>query len=283
MAEPFIRQAGGKRQLAPRILELMPPPEAYSAYVEPFLGGGAVFFHLWNLRRLDGKDVFLGDADKDLHALYKAIRDDVASVDNGCRALVGACIRSGDARAFYLQQRALWNAGDRTPARHLFLRRNAFNGLWRQNKKGEMNTPWKKAQATSPGMELYRALSALHGTELLDWDFRQYEEDPSFFIGPRTLVYLDPPYLPARSTGFTKYLPTDWTERDLVDLLGLARTWHDRRAYVVLSHADTPKFRALREAHWPAAEEHQVMARRAINSDGEGRGPVPELVVVGRA
>lgn len=288
MAGPFIRCAGGKRELAPRILDLMPGPAAYDTYVEPFLGGGAVYFALWHAHSyLSHKTVILGDTDTDLIALYAAVRDDVLELTNEASRMIAAAWQSGDAKAFYERERSLWNrsAAFRTPARHLFMRKACWNGLWRQNKKGEMNTPWRGEAPARVGMELLHAMAALRNpvVELLDWDFRRYEtpEDEGVFIGQRTLVYLDPPYL-GDADDFTNYTAGGWDEADLVDLLNLCHTWTERGAHVVLSHSDTALFRDHLASVWPGAAYNTVNARRSINSDGAKRGPVKEAIVVGK-
>lgn len=288
MAAPFVRSAGGKTELAPVILDLLPKKLAFDTYIEPFIGGGGMFFHLEKLGRLDGKTVILGDADADLVALYAAVRDNVLQLEAATRKLIHGAYNSGSPMAYYNDQRALWNAGERTPARHLFLRKGCWNGLWRTNRKGEMNTPWRGKPPQRLEMELMYAMSALHRAdraetkaagpiELLDWDFRRYEED--LFIGPGTLVYLDPPYLGDKGAfvGYTKHA---WRETDAVELLRLCAVWAERGATVVLSNADTPRTRALTKAHWPAATIHRIYAKRSINSDGAKRGKVPELVVI---
>lgn len=282
MAGPFIRCAGGKRELAPLILEQMPLPESYDTYVEPFLGGGAVYFALWEAHGyLAGKTIILGDVDKDLINLYASVRDDVLALEREASAMIAAAWKSGAAQKFYERERARWNQGDRTPARHLFLRKACWNGLWRSNRKGEMNTPWRGEAPARVGMELLHAMSAFKNpeVELLDWDFRRYEENEGMHIGEGTLVYLDPPYLGAKRSDFNKYTKNGWSESDFVDLLVLCRTWSERGAHVVLSHADNKASRGFIAAHWPEAELHFITARRSINSDGGGRGPVKELIV----
>ncbi|APU88848.1 methylase-like protein [Virus Rctr197k] len=285
MSAPFIRSAGGKRELAPQILSLMPQPPAFDTYVEPFAGGAAVFYALWNDGRLDNKTVVLGDGDPDLIALYAAVRDDVLSLIRETDRLIAQANKASSPEDFYNEQRGLWNKGGRyrTPARHLFLRRACFNGLWRTNKAGEMNTPWKgePPKPLDPPV-LLRAMSSLTTpkAELLDWDFRRYEEDEDFFIGPRTLVYVDPPYL-GDAEDFTSYLPSGWNKEDLDHLLRLCREWTIRGAHVVLSHSDTSTMRDALRANWPSVSLTETTARRAINSDAEGRGPVGELIVVG--
>jgi len=282
---PFIRSAGGKRELCPQILPLMPDPDAFDTYVEPFAGGAAVFYALWGEGRLDNKTVVLGDGDSDLITLYEAVRDDVIGLVREAGRLVQAAQKAKNAQKYYEEQRALWNKGGRyrTPGRHLFLRQACFNGLWRTNKDGGMNTPWRgEAPAPVDEAKLLRAMTALQGVELLDWDFRRYEASDDFYVGEKTLVYLDPPYLGDKDD-FTSYLPSGWSEADLRALIELCVEWSKRGAYVVLSHSKSEVLDKLLDELWGIrCTVHEVEARRSINSDGNGRGPVPEVVVIGK-
>lgn len=253
----------------------MPDPEAFDTYVEPFLGGGAVFYALWGEGRLDNKTVVLGDGDSDLIALYEAVRDDVIGLVREAGRLIQAAQKTKNPQKYYEyyeKQRALWNSSvrHRTPARHLFLRRACWNGLWQTTRDGEMTTPWRgEAPAPVDEAKLLRAMSALQGVELLDWDFRRYEASDDFYVGEKTLVYLDPPYLG----------DSGWSEADLRALLELCDTWTRRGAHVVLSHSKTETLDRLIDELWHRATVHIVEARRSINGDVGGRGPVQEVIV----
>lgn len=261
----------------------MPNSDAYDTYLEPFLGGGAVFYALESEGRLDGKLTVLGDGDPDLITLYAAVRDDTAGLIRDAGRHIAAA--DSDPENYFKHQQDLWNARveNRTPGRHLYLRRACWNGLWRTSKtEGRFNTPWRKEPpAPLDEQKLLRAAVTLRGVELLDWDFRRYETDESFFVGERTLVYLDPPYL-GDAGDFTGYLPTGWGEKDLRELLELCREWTDRGAHVLLSHSNTEETRRLIGEVWSRSTVHLIDARRSINSDGEGRGPVKEVIVVGK-
>jgi DNA adenine methylase Dam len=261
----------------------MPDGDAFDTYVEPFAGGAAVFYALSNDGRLDGKTRVLGDGDADLIALYAAVQGNLTSLVHETSKYITAAQKASDPKAYYEAERELWNKGGRyrSPGRHLFLRKACWNGLWRTNKDGGMNTPWKgEAPKDLDVTKIQRAHETLQGVELLDWDFRRYEDDEDFFVGERTLVYLDPPYL-GDGDDFNSYLPSGWTEDDLKYVFELCRSWSARGAHVVLSHAETPLTRAL-ALDWAGSTVHQIEARRSINSDGAGRGPVEEVIIVGK-
>jgi DNA adenine methylase len=138
-----------------------------------------------------------------------------------------------------------------------------------------MNVPWRGEPPKLYNGELHEAGLALRQprVELLGWDFRQH--DP--FVRKGSLVYLDPPYLDGAA--FAAYHASGWTARDQIDLVHLCRAWTARGAYVILSHADTYEMRRTVATWWPTATINTIMMRRAINSDGARRGPVPELLV----
>lgn len=270
-----MRAVGGKRKLAPRILDCMTRP--FDLYCEPFLGGGAIFLALHEAGRItEDTTVILGDANKDLIALWEAVRDNPAGTTQAANRIAYRCNGLEDYRA----QRQLWNEGDRTPARQLYLRANSFNGLWRENKQGAMNADWCKEL---PSRQVNRALIDASSlalryphAELLDWGFEQYEE---LDLGEGALIYLDPPYL----GGWSDYTAGGWSEADFAKLCRMAARWTEHGAHVVLSHSDTPASREILQSDWPKAQLAQVYARRMINRDGGGRGPVAELLATSLA
>lgn len=282
-AEPFIRSAGGKRTLAPALLNLFPAPDAYDTYLEPFIGGGAIYYALHNAGHLADTIRIIGDVNPDLAKLYRTVRDHTTSLIREFNSIAARSTKAKDPQKFYEQQRDLWNHGGvsmRTPARQLFLRRSCWNGLWRENKQGHMNTPWNSA-GTRPldEVKLWHAANALQDTVVLDWDFRQYEEDDDFFVGTRTLVFLDPPYL--GTDAFTSYTAGGWSVEDTRTLLSLCQTWTSRGAFLAVTHSDTLQFRTLVAELWPEAAIVPTLMRRAINSNPDARGPVSEVILLG--
>jgi DNA adenine methylase len=266
---PFIRCAGGKRSLVPLLLERCPPPDAYDVYAEPFLGGGALYFALVAAGRLEGKARLLSDVDADLIHLYTMVRQRPAALVREYDRRVANVQDLGTAEATYLRERALWNRRGRSAVRHYYLRRNSYNGLWRQNASGEMNAPWnRELPKPADRAKLMAASVALQDAELAHLDFS------GIVVGKRTFVYLDPPYL----GGFTSYVPTRWSEGQFTTLLQRARRWTDEGAHVLLSHADDEATRDLLASHWPEARVDGVHARRSISSDGTTRQSVPEVL-----
>ncbi|HLK89770.1 MAG TPA: DNA adenine methylase [Polyangia bacterium] len=265
---PFLKWAGGKRQLLPRILRLAPP--RIETYYEPFVGGGAVFFALAAERRF--ARAVLGDANPELVNCYETVRDDVAGVIRELQKHRNTerdyyRVRQWDPRRLTAAARA---------ARIIYLNRCGYNGLYRVNSDGRFNVPFGRyvRPKICDVARLEAASRALQGTTIVCGDFREVLDAGR--PGPDDFVYLDPPYVPiSRTASFTAYArrafgPTD--QQRLADALGsLSR----ERVPAVLSNSYCATTLQLYEG----LLHQKVPARRAINSVGRARGPVPEILV----
>jgi DNA adenine methylase len=263
---PFLKWAGGKRQLVRRILALAPP--RMETYVEPFLGGGAVFFALAAERRF--ARAFLGDANEELVLCYRAIQEDVDGVIRALRRHVYD-------RSHYYAVR------DRDPAklapatraaRLIYLNRCGYNGLYRVNRAGKFNVPF--GRYTNPVIcdvaKLRAAHAALRGVELVVQDF----EATLARATPSDFAYLDPPYVPLSETSsFTAYARTPFGPEEQARLAQVLRALGDRGVPALLSNSDCLPTRKL----YRGLPSHRVPVRRAINSVASARGAVAELLV----
>jgi DNA adenine methylase len=264
---PFLKWAGGKRQLLARILDSV--PERIGTYFEPFVGGGAVFFGLVARGRRFRRAV-LGDANEELIRCYAAIRDDVGAV-------IRVLGRHRYDRDLYYDVRArdparLSDAG--RAARLIYLNRCGYNGLYRVNRKGEFNVPFGryKDPVICDVPRLRAAAGALAGVKLLHGDFQET------LRGAKSgdFVYLDPPYVPLSPTSsFTAYSTAKFDAAEQARLASVLRDLGARRVRALLSNSDCVETRQLYEEH--LAEP--VPVRRAINSVAAGRGAVGELLV----
>lgn len=268
--KPFLKWAGGKGSLAPRILELF--PKTFGAYYEPFLGGGAVFF------ALQPEDPVLSDTNGELINAYLAVRDDVHGV-------IDALKTHYYNRDHYNYVRSLDPAtglalGRLTPveaaARTIYLNKVGYNGLYRVNRKGRFNVPFGlyKNPTICDVATLMGASTALQTAELVDMDV--------FHICKRAqrgdLVYLDPPYHPRTKTSFTAYTASPFGQAEQERLAKLVDSLDKRGVHVVLSNSDTPLIRDLYAGYYML--EFQVP--RAINSQADKRGRVSDLLITSR-
>jgi DNA adenine methylase len=265
---PFLKWAGGKRQLLPRILALA--PARIETYFEPFVGGGAVFFALAGERRF--ARAVLADANPELVNCYETIRDDVAGVIDELRE------HRNTSSAYYKVRardpRRLSNAA--RAARVIYLNRCGYNGLYRVNSDGRFNVPF--GRYVRPNIcdvpRLEAASRALQGAQIVCGDFREVIERER----PRQddFVYLDPPYVPiSRTASFTSYAQRAFGPDDQRRLADVLASLSRERVPAVLSNSYCQATLRL----YAGLDHQKVPARRAINSVGRRRGPVPEILV----
>jgi len=265
-ARPFLKWAGGKTQLLPDLLDRV--PSSFSAYHEPFVGGGALFFALVGMGRITA--AFLSDINPSLIDVYTAIRDCVDDV-------IVALKRHLHDKAYYYAVRALKPDNLTLPeraARTIYLNKTCFNGLHRENRAGEFNVPFgryknpticdeQNLRATSQALKCAE-ISRRHFSSVLD------AAQPGHF------VYFDPPYHPLSPTAsFTSYDRNGFGEADQTRVRNAFAELTHRGVKVMLSNSDTPFIRALYAGYTIS----QVHASRSVNSRGAGRGKVPEVVV----
>lgn len=275
---PFVKWAGGKGQLLPELSRRL--PRKFRRYHEPFVGGAALFFHLYNSGRLqDG--ALLCDFNPELVLCYQVVRDEpealIAALKQHERHRLDReyfmDVRGWDRRPDFAQRGAVERA-----ARTIFLNRTCYNGLYRQNNKGQFNAPfgyYKNPLICDPD-NMRAASAALKRAELFVGDFG----DVAARAKPGDLVYFDPPYVPVSATAsFTHYTGQTFGPDDQRRLARLFDELMERGVYVMLSNSHTPLSRELYAAH--AVSTSVVLASRKINCDGRKRGNVEELIVCG--
>jgi DNA adenine methylase len=265
-AVPFMKWAGGKSQLLGQMHPFF--PTKFERYIEPFLGGGAVFFHL------HPKKAILSDSNPDLVNAYQVVRDDPQTLMDELDHLTE--YRLSQDRFYEVRG---WDPSGlshvRRAARTVFLNKTCFNGLYRVNSKGEFNVPWggyKNPTLYDRG-NVIAASSLLQGKSILLSDYRR-----ACGIGREgDFVYLDPPYHPLSETSrFTSYTKEDFGEREQMELAETFRRLNKRGCLLMLSNSGTHLVRSLYEEF----RIETLRARRAINSNGSGRGAVDELLIM---
>jgi DNA adenine methylase len=274
-ARPFIKWAGGKGQLLPAILSLL--PTKIRTYYEPFLGGGAVFWQVAT-NRLFEKAV-VNDWNLELIHTYTTVRDQTEAL---IAALSEHMKNAWNTQEYFLEMRKKNPFKDlglvERSARMIYLNKTCYNGLYRVNKSGGFNTPfgsYENPRLFDSGTLRACAEALNREVTLLQGDFAKAVEG----AGTGDVVYFDPPYVPVSPTAnFLSYTSDGFNIADQHRLAVCFKTLAERDVSCVLSNSDTEIVRKLYEAF----EIVPVQVKRNINSKPDGRGLVGEVLVVHR-
>jgi DNA adenine methylase len=271
-ARPFIKWAGGKSQLLSEMRQYLPKLEDEKRYYEPFLGGAAMFFFLGH------GNAVLSDKNEGLVELYQVVRDKVEPL---IRTLEQHQLRYRENESDYYYDVRAVEPSKLSPveraARFIFLNKTCFNGLYRVNSKDRFNVPFGRYKnpkiCDAAGLRL--ASSALKSAEIIPADF----EDAVRSAKRGDFIYFDPPYSPlSRTSNFTSYTPGGFGEKEQRDLARVVSELDRRGCNIMLSNSDTELTRSLYGGRDYRIVE--LMASRAINSKGNGRGKILELLVL---
>lgn len=271
IAKPFVKWVGGKRRVIPELLFSL--PQTFDHYYEPFVGGGALFFHLRSLNILQDKKITLSDVNLRLIRTYRAIRDDVNGViirlkhhtKHHCRDYFYA-VRDAEVDSYE-------NDAD-VAAWFIYLNKTAFNGLYRVNKKNRFNAPMGKYKNPTICDEanLRNCHDALKNVNILHQSFAATAEGAQ----ERDLVYFDPPYVPVSATSsFTSYTNEGFGMIEQTQLRDVAWKLRERGVNVMLSNSDHEIVRDL----YADFDIRGIQVGRAINSKATARGKVGEVIV----
>ncbi|MEM7608657.1 MAG: DNA adenine methylase [Myxococcota bacterium] len=263
---PFLKWVGGKGRILPQLQPLLPAGVDRMRHVEPFVGGGALFFSRLPKRAL------LRDINPNLINAYETLRDDVESLIPELEKLA---LHHSPERYYRVRER--YNAGGSSlqrAAMFIYLNKTCFNGLHRVNRRGEFNVPvgrYKNPRIADVD-GLRAASAALSHTKIEHGGF----EGLIKHARPGDFVYFDPPYEPvSRTASFTSYAQSGFSQEDQTRLRDVFRELDRRGCKLMLSNSDVPFIREL------YADFHIdfVAAPRAINCNARKRGRVREVVV----
>lgn len=266
---PVLKWVGGKRQLLPALSPLL--PAGITAYYEPFLGGGAMLFHL------QPQTAYVNDINADLMRVYAVIRDDADALIEELQTY------RNDADFFYAVRE--WDRDKRSyarmsdvqkAARVLYLNKTCYNGLYRVNNAGEFNAPFGNYKrpniVNASGLRAVSAYFRRADTRFSAVDYAQALADAA----PGAFVYLDPPYDPVSDTSnFTGYARGGFSRAEQIRLRECCDDLTRRGVRFMLSNSATAFIREQYRAYHITT----VRARRAVNSVASRRGDVEEVVV----
>lgn len=288
-ARPFIKWVGGKTQLLDDIQKSLPHDFSQRddvTYVEPFVGGGAVLF--WILQKYPNiTRAVINDINEELICTYRVIKNDVESLITELTRLQAEYLQLDEfeRKKYFLVRRDRFNENDKTDIEtaslFIFLNRTCFNGLYRVNSKGKFNVP--HGRYSNPkicDVETLRADSALlQRVEILCGDFAQTGK----YAGDNVLYYFDPPYRPITETSaFTSYSKDGFDDAEQMRLRDFCAQIAEHKSLFVASNSD-PQNVDNEDDFFDHLYEmfsiKRVAAARMINSKGNGRGAISEIMI----
>ena len=288
-ARPFVKWVGGKTQLLDDIKKTLPRDLSRRnemTYVEPFVGGGAVLF--WILQEYPNiTRAVINDINAELICTYRVIKYDVENLILELSRLQNEYLplNEVDRKKYFLAQRERFNARDTSEveiaALFIFLNRTCFNGLYRVNSKGKFNVPHGRyANPKICDKETLRADSAvLQRVEILCGDFAQ----TSKYAHDNVLFYFDPPYRPLTDTSaFTSYAKEGFDDAEQIRLRDFCDLIAKQKSLFVASNSDplnVDNEDVFFDHLYKMFSIKRVSAARMINSKGNGRGTISEIMI----
>lgn len=288
---PFVKWAGGKRQLLPTLRQYYPNElgKSITRYAEPFVGGGAVLFDILQTYTL--KEIYISDINAELINTYITIRDNVDTlIDCLSRMKTDYLSKTETERnTTYYDRRSRYNDlklgreknSLEMAALFIFLNKTCFNGLYRVSPKTGFNVPvgkYKNPQILDAD-NLQKISSALQNVEIVCEDYRHSID----FIDENTFVYIDPPYRPLSKTArFTSYAVGEFTDEDQKQLAEFSKIIDTKHAKFLLSNSDpknTNQNDSFFDDLYTSFNIRRIEAVRCINSKGTGRGKIRELLI----
>ncbi len=272
--QPFIKWVGGKRGLLSQILPLI--NTNFNNYFEPFIGGGALFFELYNLGYLKNKKIYLFDINSELINTYNVVKNNPFDLINELKKF-----KENHSKEFYYEIRA-WDRQDnflsRTnverATRFIYLNKTCFNGLYRVNKSNQNNVPMGdyKNPNICDEKAIINASKALSHAIILNTSY----EDVLNYARENDLIYFDPPYHPLNETAnFTSYSEFNFLEKEQIALYEVFNQLSNRSCQVIQSNSYTNFIKNLYKDY----QIEEIKANRFINSKANDRGKILEVLI----
>lgn len=270
LVSPFLKWVGGKRQLMSSIVDLLPKNIKDLKYIEPFIGGGAVFFHL------QPENAIINDLNKELINVYNVVKNNLSELladlkkhDNNAEYFyeIRGLDRTDEFKNLTSVQRA---------SRVLFLNKTCFNGLYRVNSAGEFNAPFGRYKnpniVNEPTLKAVNKFLNSNNIEIKSGDYSEVLNK----VDKKCFVYLDPPYHPiSENSNFTGYIQGGWNIYDQIDLKKVCDELNNKGVNFLLSNSSSEFIKDLYKDY----KITSVKANRAINSNGADRGEVEEVLI----
>ena len=269
--KPFVKWAGGKRQILDKLIKYV--PEDFNTYYEPFVGGGALFFEL------SPKNAVINDSNEELINVFRCIKDE-EKLTKMCNELNHH--EANHSEEYYYKIRNIDRDKNKfnrlsdykRAARTIYLNKACFNGLYRVNSKGEFNVPFGKKLKVNTyegqNIGIIHAYLNFNNIKILSIDFEEAVKEAT----EGDFIYFDPPYDSDTST-FNSYTEDGFSKDEQIRLSNVFKNLSDRGCYVMLSNHNTVLINELYKDFYI----HKITAKRNINSNGKKRGKVEEVII----
>lgn len=272
--KPFVKWAGGKRQIMSELKKYM--PENFNDYYEPFVGGGAVFFELFTSY---GKKAYLNDYNKEIINVYNCLKDET-KFEKICNELDHH--ETNHSEEYYYLVRGLDKdkksfsrlSDYKRAARTIYLNKACFNGLYRVNRNNEFNVPFGKKNKVNTydgqNLGIVHCILNFNDVVITSLDF----EDAVKTAKKGDFIYLDPPY-DSDTTTFNDYTENGFGKVEQERLSKVFKELDKKGCYVMLSNHNTKLINEL----YKDFNIHVIKAHRNINANGEKRGKAEEVII----
>lgn len=299
--KPFIKWAGGKTQLLEILQENFPTKKGDKKnkiirYIEPFIGGGALFFDIIKYNReYDFQEIIINDINFKLINVYRILRSNVEGLIKKLEFLKQEYLSLSsleEKEKMFYRIRAEFNSNMKNrkneAAYFIFLNKTCYNGLYRENSSGGFNVPF--GQSKNPSFYDEKSLREI--SKLLNMKNKSgkkivkiYNQSYIYlekYIKKNTFVYMDPPYRPITKSGFTSYSKSGFNDNDQKQLAKFCEIINKKGGKFLLSNSDPKNYDpndSFFDELYSDFEIKRIFASRNINSNGSGRGKISEILV----
>ena len=289
---PFVKWAGGKSQLIGQINQYLPTELTdgkIKTYIEPFVGGGAVLIEV--LQKYDVENAIAFDINADLINCYLVVKNNVeeliAELDKKEKKYKS--LENDKRKEYFYEIRTEYNSYElqdeviniKRASEFIFLNKTCFNGLYRVNSNNKFNVPFNNAKNTTicDSANLRNLSKLIQNVNFYCGDYKKAEN----FVNQNTFIYFDPPYRPLNGTsGFTSYTKDDFNDDDQRNLGRFYKELSLKGAKLMLSNSN-PKNINTKDNFFVDLYDgfnlNEVLANRNINSKGNGRKAISELLI----
>ncbi len=267
IGSPFVKWAGGKSQLIEQFKPLF--PKQFNRYIEPFVGSGAVAFHI--IQEYAPKEIILSDVNSELINAYTLVKKQTDTLIELLK------LHSSKHNTQYYYELRDANVSEFSPielaARFLYLNKACFNGLYRVNSKGKFNVPIGDHKNIDVVQEqkLLAVSKLLKTVQIKQMPFEKVLD----YAKAKDFVYFDPPYYPLKKESFTTYTKDNFLDAEQEKLAEVFKELSQRGCFCMESNSDTDFIKGL----YAKFKINFVKAKRMINSKANGRGEINEVVI----